>query len=208
MSDLRKRFKSCGKDVHIAEDVRIAHPESLEVGDHVTFMRGFEMCDALKVCRIGSNVTFYPNCFIQGTGELLIADQVHFFPNAYLSTGHTDQSLIQIGSRTHFAPGCVLYGHGGLRIGPDVNVAAHVVLATAGHKYQVTDIPMSQSGTLAAPIQIDEDVWLGANVTVTAGTHIARGCVIGANAVVTKDTQSMGIYMGVPAQRVRDRGTC
>ena len=46
---------------------------------------------------------------------------------------------------------------------------------------------------------LEDDVWIAATVTVTADTRIARGCVIGANAVVTKDTRSMGLYTGVPA---------
>jgi acetyltransferase-like isoleucine patch superfamily enzyme len=42
-------------------------------------------------------------------------------------------------------------------------------------------------------------------VTVTANTIIAKGCIIGANAVVTHDTEPNGLYAGVPARRLRDR---
>ena len=66
-------------------------------------------------------------------------------------------------------------------------------------------VAMALTGEKAGPITIEEDVWIAANVTVTAGTRIARGCVIGANAVVTRDTKPMGIYMGLPARLVRLR---
>jgi acetyltransferase-like isoleucine patch superfamily enzyme len=64
---------------------------------------------------------------------------------------------------------------------------------------------MALTGARAAPITLGEDIWLGANVTIVPGVSVADGCVIGAGAVVTKDTQPMGVYMGVPARRVRDR---
>ena len=33
-------FKSCGENVSVAGDVYIEHPEVMEIGDDVTFMRG------------------------------------------------------------------------------------------------------------------------------------------------------------------------
>ena len=36
-------------------------------------------------------------------------------------------------------------------------------------------------------------------------TTLAKGCIIGANAVVTKDTKPMGVYGGVPAKFMWDR---
>lgn len=206
MTDYRQNFKSYGTDVHIAEGAYIEHPECMEVGDRVTFMSGFHMIGKPKNCKIGSDVTFYPNCFIQGSaGRFIIGDHVDFFPNTYISLGDWQRSFVTIGHHTHFAPNCVLYGWGGLKIGPYCNIAAHTVFATVGHNPGDTTQPMALSDIKAGPITLVEDIWIAANVTVTANTTIAKGCVIGANAVVTKDTEPMGFYMGVPAKRVRDR---
>ena len=199
------RFKACGRNVTIADDVHIEHPEVMEIGDQVTMMRGFHMIGQPRYCRIGSNVTFYPNCFVQGAGRLLIGEHVELFPGTYISIGDWETSLVEIGPHCHLAPNCVLYGWGGLRIGAYCNLAAHVVLATVGHHEEITDRPMALTGEKAGPITLEEDVWLAANVTVTANTKIAKGCVIGANAVVTRDTEPMGVYVGVPARRLRDR---
>jgi len=206
VQDYRSRFKSCGQDVEIADDAYIEHPEVIEVGDHVRFMRGFYMMGQPQQCRIGSYVTFYPNCFIQGSpGRFIIDDYVEFFPGNYLSLGEGEASFIEIGHHSHCAPNCVLYGWGGLTIGPYCNIAAHTVFATVGHHDEITDQPMALTGEKLGPITLVEDVWIAANVTITANTTIARGCVIGANAVVTKDTEPMGVYVGVPARRLRDR---
>ena len=206
MSDLLSRFKSCGKNVTVAPDVYIEHPEVMELGDDVTFMRGFHMIGRPRLCRLGSGVTFYPNCFVQGSpGRFVLEDRVVFFPGNYVSLGDWDTSFIEVGHDSHFAPSCILYGWGGLKIAPYCNVAAHVVVAAVGQHDEITDKPMALTGEKAGPITIEQDVWIAANVTVTANTRIARGCVIAANAVVTRDTKPMGVYMGVPARRFRDR---
>ena len=206
MTDYRERFKSCGQDVQVDADVTIEHPERIEVGDHVHFMRGFHMIEGAHECRIGSHVRFYPNCFIQGTApRFVVEDHVDFFPNTYISLGSGAGSFVEIGHHSHFAPNCVLYGGGGLKIGPYCNIAAHTVFATVGHNPDITDEPMALTAAKIGPITLEEDVWIAANVTVTANTRIARGCVIGANAVVTKDTEPMGIYVGVPARHLRNR---
>ena len=206
MTDWRGLFKSCGRNVTCAEDAYFEHPEALEVGDDVTFMRGFYMLGRPRYARIGSQVTFYPNCFVQGSaGRFVIDDHVEFFPGTYISLGDWESSFVEIGHHCHFAPNCVLYGWGGLKIGAFCNIAAHTVFATVGHHDEITDKPMSLTGEKAGPITLEEDVWIAANVTIAANTRIARGCVIGANAVVTRDTEPMGLYVGVPARRLRDR---
>jgi acetyltransferase-like isoleucine patch superfamily enzyme len=204
--DYRERFKSCGKDVVFEDGVEIEHPEVFEVGDNVRFGRNFRMIEGPAACRIGSHVTFMPNCFIQGRGaRLIVGDHVDFYPNTYISLGGPS-GFVEIGHHTHFAPGCVLYGHGGLSIGPYCNIAAHCVLATVGHDPVVRgDQPMCEAAAVAGPITLVEDVWLGANVTVTSNVTIARGCIVGANGLVNRNTEAFGLYCGVPARRVRDR---
>jgi acetyltransferase-like isoleucine patch superfamily enzyme len=199
-------FKSCGKNVAVADDAYIEHPEVMEVGDNVQFERGFHMIGQPRVCQIGSDVKFWPYCFIHGSPQrFIVGDTVAFHPYTYISLGSSEEACVEVGHRSHFAPHCALYGGGGLKLGPYCNIAAHTVLATVGHRHDVTDMPMALAGSNRGPITLVEDVWLGANVTVVAGVTIAKGCVVGANAVVTRDTEPMGIYMGVPARRVRDR---
>ena len=67
------------------------------------------------------------------------------------------------------------------------------------------DKPMCMVPPVPGPITLVEDVWLCGNVVVTANTTIAKGCIIGANAVVTRDTEPNGLYVGLPARRLRDR---
>lgn len=206
MSKYLSQFKTCGQNVIVAEDAYIEHPEALEVGDDVTFMKGFYMIGEPKVCRIGPQVTFFPNCFIQGSPERFIVEEhVGFYPGMYMSLGSGPASVFEVGHHSHFAAGCAIYSAGGLKLGPYCNIAAHCVLTTIGHHHEIVDKPMAQTGAKAGPITLVEDVWLGANVTITMGVTLGKGCVIGANAVVTRDTEPMGIYVGVPARLLRKR---
>jgi acetyltransferase-like isoleucine patch superfamily enzyme len=54
-------------------------------------------------------------------------------------------------------------------------------------------------------ISIGNDVWIGDGATIMPGTHIADGCVIGTNSLVTKSTQSYGVYGGNPAKLIKFR---
>ncbi len=204
--DYRARFRSCGANVRIEEGVVIAHPERFDVGSNVVFGTGTQILARPGHARIGDDVTFGPRCHVIGSPDrLIIDDHVEFFVGVFMGLGDFPTSFVEIGHHSHFAPYGVLYGWGGLTIGAYVNVAAHVVMATVGHHDEITDVPMALAGEKAGPITIGEDVWIAANVTICANTTIADGCVIGANAVVTRDTEPMGVYGGVPARLIRPR---
>ena len=57
--------------------------------------------------------------------------------------------------------------------------------------------------TKYAPIVVDDEVWIGANVTILPGIHIGRCSVIGAGSVVTKDVMPYTIIAGVPAREIQ-----
>lgn len=55
------------------------------------------------------------------------------------------------------------------------------------------------------PINIGNDVWIGANVVILPGVKIGDGAVIAAGAVVTKNVAPYTIVGGVPAKPIRKR---
>ncbi len=58
-----------------------------------------------------------------------------------------------------------------------------------------------------AQVTIEDDVWVGANVTILKGVTIGRGSVVAAGAVVTKSCAPYSIIGGVPAKLLRMRFT-
>ena len=55
------------------------------------------------------------------------------------------------------------------------------------------------------PTKLGPDVWVGANSVVLAGVKMNVGSVLGAGAVLTRDTEAYGIYVGNPAKLIRKR---
>ena len=73
------------------------------------------------------------------------------------------------------------------------------------HRPPLWDLVQTDQFTEFAPTKIGSDVWIGTRAVVRDGVTIGHGCVIGAGAVVTKDTEPYGIYVGVPAKLTRYR---
>lgn len=57
------------------------------------------------------------------------------------------------------------------------------------------------------PVVIEDDVWVGANVTILKGVTIGRGSVVAAGAVVTRSCHPYSIIGGVPAKVLKMRFT-
>lgn len=55
------------------------------------------------------------------------------------------------------------------------------------------------------PIVIDDDVWIGRDVTIMVGRHIKKGTIVAACSVVTKDFPEYSIIGGNPAKLIKNR---
>lgn len=54
-------------------------------------------------------------------------------------------------------------------------------------------------------VHIEDDVWVGANVTILKGVTIGRGSVISAGSVIVRDVEPYSIVGGVPAKLIKKR---
>ncbi len=54
-------------------------------------------------------------------------------------------------------------------------------------------------------VVVEEDVWIGCNVTLLSGVTVGRGSVIAAGAVVTKSCPPYSLLGGVPAKVIKIR---
>lgn len=110
---------------------------------------------------------------------------------------------IEIGNHVYIAAGCWLGGAGKLVLQDEVIIGPYTIIATAVHKFK--DNSARFAGAKRAPVQIGKGSWLAAHVVVNPGVTIGRGNLIGANAVVTKDTPENVFVAGVPARVISQR---
>lgn len=112
---------------------------------------------------------------------------------------------ISIGNQVVISNNCVIGGQGGLTVGNYVMIGHNSTIITANHGTSLPDIPMIRQPLDTAPIIIQDDVWLGANVVILPGVTIGQGAVVGAGSIVTKDVEPYAIVVGNPAKPIRKR---
>lgn len=89
-----------------------------------------------------------------------------------------------------------------ISVGADARLGPGAKLMTALHP--VDDHQRRREGwERALPIDIGENAWLGASVTVGPGVSIGRNAVIGAGSVVLGDIPDNIVAAGSPARVVR-----
>lgn len=94
----------------------------------------------------------------------------------------------------------------GTIIGKNVMMGPFCLIYTFNHQTARTDIPMIQQGyTAIKPVVIEDDVWIGARVTILGGVTVGKGSVLAAGAVVTKNVPEYSIVGGNPARILRKR---
>jgi len=112
---------------------------------------------------------------------------------------------IQVGKNFGCNTGTYINGIGGITMGNDVLIGSNVTISSGKHEIDGRDGSIFSRPATPMQITIGNDVWLGAGSVLMPGITIANGTVVGANAVVTKNTEPYSIVVGVPARHIRFR---
>ena len=113
---------------------------------------------------------------------------------------------IEIGDRTNVGINCIIHSESSLRIGSNVLIASFCyVLAGGRHGTDRVDIPIIQQPSVSRGVEIGDNCWLGAHVTVNDGVTVGHDSIIGTGAVVLDDIPPFSIAAGVPARVIRSR---
>ncbi|MCC8089249.1 MAG: CatB-related O-acetyltransferase [Rikenellaceae bacterium] len=139
---------------------------------------------------IGEYVKFHGVCKISGSS---VGSYTYFGGNASVNNTHIGK-FCSIGP--NFISGWGIHPVDGLSTSPMFYSTAKQNGITLTNRNKVEE---------HLPINIGNDVFIGANVMILDGVNIGNGAVIGAGSVVTKDIPDYAITGGVPAKIIRYR---
>lgn len=107
---------------------------------------------------------------------------------------------LTVGDHSWIGDFAEIYCLGPILIGRNAVVSQYAYLCTGSH-----DIRAIGFDIFAKAITVEDEAWVAAGAFVHPGVTIGRGSVVGARAVVTGNTEPMGIYVGDPAKKVGER---
>lgn len=88
-------------------------------------------------------------------------------------------------------------------IGKNVLTANRVYISDNLHNYEDISTPIMHQGVrFKGEVIIGDGTWIGENACII-GAKIGKNCVIGANAVVTKDIPDYCVVVGAPARTIK-----
>lgn len=135
--------------------------------------------------KCGDNVAIYEDVYFYNPQNLCVGSNVSFHPMCYIECGKQKDT--------------------GLHIGNDVSIAHGVTIMSNTHPYDNEAILIKDQPVITKQIVIGDNVWIGAKASILAGVKIESGCVIGANAVVTKNIDCNKVCAGVPVKVIKER---
>jgi maltose O-acetyltransferase len=134
----------------------------------------------LKFAQLGKNVQILNGFEIGYANNCHIEDDVVVGLNAYLNC------------------------QGGVYIKRGTIIGPNLTVYSVNHKYlDVRALPFDED-IIKKEVVINENCWIGCNVTILPGVEIGEGSVIAAGAVLTKSIPSFSLVGGNPASIIKE----
>ena len=164
----------------IGKHVQITYGKHITCGKFVKFedyseiqglsSDGLVFGDYVTICR---GVMIRPSSYYgidQGEG-LTIGNHSSIGPYSYVGCS----GKVTIGDNVMFGPRCNIFGE--------------------NHVFSDINKTIKSQGVKRKGIIVEDDCWIGGNVTILDGVTIGKGSVIGAGAVITHDVEPMSVVI-------------
>ena len=174
------------------------------VGKHVQISHG-------KHIRCGKNVKFEDYSEIHGLcseglnfGDYVtISRGVMIRPSSYYG-GDLGIGLT-MGEHSSIGPYGYVGCSGRITIGKNVMFGPKCSLFAENHVFSDTQSSIKSQGVKQKGITVEDDCWIGSNVTILDGVTIGKGSVIGAGTLVTRDIPAGSIVVDKREKSIRQR---
>jgi acetyltransferase-like isoleucine patch superfamily enzyme len=160
---------------------------------------------------LGSEVSVERGCRVQGAGGMAIGRQVTVQRSCWLivpgwTRSDSGPPRLVIDDGCDLGESCTVSAATQVHIHRNVLVGPRVWITDNNHLYEDVSLPiLSQGWSRGGYVHIGENCWLGTGAVIIGarGLTIGRGCVVGANAVVTMSVPDHCVVVGNPARIVR-----
>lgn len=130
--------------------------------------------------------------------QIIIDEDVILYPRVTFS----GSGKIRIGKGSKIGQDCIIFSNsdgGGVTIGEDTIIAAQTYIIDSNHQI-IKGTNIADQGLDSSPVQIGNDVWIGANSSIIKGANIGDHAVIGAKSLVNSTISENAIAFGIPAK--------
>lgn len=118
---------------------------------------------------------------------------------------------VVIGAYCHITPMCLIAGgQPGIYLADFCTLAYGVKMFSQSDDYSGAGlvnslIPKKYKREMFKAVTVGRHCIFGAGTVVLPGVEVAEGCSVGAMVLLNKSTSPWGIYVGIPARRLKDR---
>lgn len=158
-----------------------------------------------KFGRFGKKSLLLKPLKIQGAAHISVGDHTQILNMAWLAALHINgqQGKLTVGNHAQIGHFNHIIATQEVVIGDHVLTADKVYISDNVHAYENPHVPILAQGIRQLkPVRIGSGTWIGENACII-GASIGRNCVIGANAVVTKDIPDYCVAVGIPAKIIK-----
>lgn len=161
--------------------------------------------EAMGFKSLGKNVKISDRASIYNCEKIDIGD------NSRIDDFCVVSGKVSIGRFCHIAPMCLVAGGK-----PGVTLQDFCGLAYGAKVFSQSDdysgesltnsnIPAKYKQEFFAEVSLEKHVIVGAGSVILPGVIVGEGCSVGAMSLVHKSAEPWGVYVGVPAKRIKNR---
>jgi acetyltransferase-like isoleucine patch superfamily enzyme len=134
--------------------------------------------------------------------QIMLGNAVVFEDNTYLNAHGGN---IYIGNNVFIGVGSVIQGKGGVTLGDGTLIGPYVQIYSSDHPVDLHGMSRRLMGEIPSPINLGQNVWVGASSIILRGTVIGANSVIAAGSVVRTNSTVAAVFAqrGNLAQQVR-----
>lgn len=174
----------------IGKGVQISHGKHIRCGKNVKFE---DYSEIHGLCSEGLNFGDY----------VTISRGVMIRPSSYYGG---DYGIgLTMGEHSSIGPYGYIGCSGRITIGKNVMFGPKCSLFAENHNFSDTEASIKSQGVNQKGITIEDDCWIGSNVTILEGVTIGKGSVIGAGTLVTKNIPAGSVVVDARNKKIRAR---